>query len=106
MKRAAFDSSRDERIAEDVAVDSRLMCAAVGCPNRYSIDLGGQKHYCSAHHWAEPHLWPSITQQQKDLVADRARMVAQLQDSERKLSPKQKLEILGRLRDLTKGKLL
>ena len=41
--------------------DSSLMCAARGCPNRWSVDAGNGR-LCSRHAWKEPKDWPSITE--------------------------------------------
>jgi hypothetical protein len=97
MKRTAFDQSRDERVANDVAVSQTLLCAANGCPNRWSVDAG-QGRCCSAHAWAGKSLWPQITQEQVDAETDRARAnaVAQSQPVKR-LSPAEKRAILSRI---------
>jgi len=39
--------------------DSKLMCSANGCPNRWSINMG--KPLCSAHQWADPADWGKVT---------------------------------------------
>jgi len=39
--------------------ESKLMCSAHGCPNRWSVNMG--KPLCSAHAWAEPEHWGAIT---------------------------------------------
>lgn len=62
---------RDERVADDATVPTGLMCAASGCPNRWSVDGGGMR-CCSAHAWAETREWPRITAQQQDAETDRA----------------------------------
>lgn len=69
---------RDKAIANevgmgDVGYTPELMCAANGCPNRWSIDAG-RGRLCSAHYAAEdmPHAWPQITQQERDMEVMRA----------------------------------
>lgn len=42
-----------------VPEDTSLDCQAFGCPNRWSVDQGSR--LCSAHAWADPIDWPSIT---------------------------------------------
>ena len=39
--------------------ESKLMCSAHGCPNRWSVNMG--KPLCSAHAWADPEHWGAIT---------------------------------------------
>lgn len=58
--------SRDESTA-----DRALMCGAIGCPNRWSVDAGNGR-LCSAHAWVGQHLWPRITQEQQDAETERA----------------------------------
>lgn len=62
----------DHRAAEDIAAGHELMCAATGCPHRWSVDLGSGR-LCSWHAWSDPHLWPQITGEQLDAMTDRAR---------------------------------
>ena len=69
MKRNAFDERQDQRIADDASIPSSLMCGAHGCPNRWSID---PPRMCGAHAWSDPHLWPQITQEQRDAETQRA----------------------------------
>jgi len=47
--------SFDEKSTEE----SRLMCTAYGCPNRWSVNMG--KPLCSAHAWADSEHWAAIT---------------------------------------------
>ena len=49
------------------------MCSAKGCPNRWSVDAGKGK-LCSAHHSVDDmlHLWPQITQEERDMEVMRA----------------------------------
>lgn len=56
----------------DAAVQ-HLLCAAHGCPNRWSVDAGHGR-LCSAHAWAEPESWPDITYAQQWDETERARM--------------------------------
>lgn len=53
--------------------DSSLMCAAHGCPNRWSIDVGHGR-VCSAHAAADPSRWPEVTQTQQWDETERARL--------------------------------
>lgn len=71
MARKAFDEARDQRIANDSATDKSLMCCAMRCPNRWSVDAGNGR-CCSAHAWSDRHLWPQITQEQLDAETERA----------------------------------
>jgi hypothetical protein len=74
MKQSAYERARDERIADEVAspMDRALMCPAAGCPLRWSVS-GERGRGCSAHYWANPRDWPSITQRLVEDDADRAR---------------------------------
>jgi hypothetical protein len=69
--------TRDERIADDVAEDRTMLCCAIGCPNRWTVDAG-QGRLCTAHARAEPTQWPWITQQQLDAQTQRALQAQQL----------------------------
>lgn len=53
--------------------DAALMCAAHGCPNRWTVDAGNGR-LCHAHAWAAPERWPEITQAQQWDETERARM--------------------------------
>ena len=48
-----------------------LMCRAEGCPNRWSVNAEGRHNLCSAHAWSSPHLWPMVTQEQRNFVASK-----------------------------------
>jgi len=39
--------------------DSKLMCSANACPNRWSVNMG--RPLCSAHQWADPADWGKVT---------------------------------------------
>lgn len=69
MRRTAFDESRDQRVAADETASYGLMCAAHGCPSRWSVD---PPRMCGAHAWADSHHWPQITQEQLDAETQRA----------------------------------
>jgi hypothetical protein len=71
MARKAFDEARDQRIANEAGGDKALMCCALRCPNRWSVD-GERGKCCSAHAWSDHKLWPQITQEQLDAESDRA----------------------------------
>lgn len=64
---------RDEVVEQ---VSPALHCAAQGCPNTWTADIGNGR-LCSWHHWRSPHLWPQITADLQDEVRRRARAVAQ-----------------------------
>jgi hypothetical protein len=73
-QQSAYEKARDQKIADEVMppVDRALMCAAHGCPLRWSVS-GDRGRACSRHYWAEPREWPRITQWILDAEADRAR---------------------------------
>jgi hypothetical protein len=68
-------SRRDSRVADEHAAESahesKLMCQAHGCPNRWSVDAG-KGPLCSAHAWVPTSAWPQVTQEQLDAQAMRA----------------------------------
>lgn len=78
------DARRDQAVAEDAGISRSLMCGAYGCPNRWSVD---PPRMCSAHAWAEPHQWPSITQQQIDAETQRAIASSGPKESQRFVTP-------------------
>jgi hypothetical protein len=50
-------------LAEDSADSFKsLMCKAHGCPNRWSVDLGGGG-LCSRHAWVDPSKWGEVTRE-------------------------------------------
>ena len=73
MRRSAFDETRDQHTADHLDRRAPLMCAAHGCPNRWTVDAGHGR-LCSAHAWAEPESWPDITYAQQWDETERARM--------------------------------
>jgi len=104
MKRSAFDNTRDQIAAdrEDFAkgYTPELMCAAQGCPNRWSVDAG-QGRCCSAHAWASRGQWPEITQQQQWDETERARQRGESKPAPAMpLTRAEKVEILAQLRGL------
>lgn len=72
MRRNTFDENRDHHIAAETHTERALMCAAQGCPMRWSVDFG--KRLCSAHFRADanPHSWPRITQELIEAETERA----------------------------------
>lgn len=69
-KQNAFDKARDQSAADREAYPRGYtpdqMCAASGCPNRWTCDGGGaHSKCCSAHAWVDVNRWPEITQQQQ-----------------------------------------
>lgn len=100
MAQAKFDSTKDPSTRPTASGDHDLMCAARGCPNRWSVQREGGRGMCSAHAWVEDaHLWPVITQEQLDAAADRARYRDAMADRPRPatLAMAEKVEILQRL---------
>lgn len=69
--RSTLSTRRDEAIAAEVNIDRALMCPALGCPNRWSVE-GERGRACSAHYWAASHDWPRITQELLDAETRRA----------------------------------
>lgn len=69
MKRSKFDESNDQRVADGVGVPPALMCAANGCPNRWTTSIG---HVCRWHADAPKERWPEVTQQQQWNETERA----------------------------------
>lgn len=66
----SFAKPHINRIEDDHYAESKLMCVAHNCPNRWSVSISG---LCSAHAWAEPRNWPSITDAEITRVALRSR---------------------------------
>lgn len=98
MKRSAFDSTRDQYIADETALAADLMCRAHGCPNRWSVECGDAHHLCSAHAWVEDKsLWPQITAEQQDAETERARANALPKPAPHHYTDAEKTEILRRL---------
>lgn len=91
--------ARDQRVAEDVEIDRSLLCAAGGCPNRWSVD-GPMGKCCSAHAWTERHHWPQVTQEQLDAETNRALVAAAppAPKTYRHFSQAEKREVLQSLR--------
>jgi hypothetical protein len=81
------------------------MCAAKGCPNRWSLSIGGEKGTCSAHAWALPREWPEITRQLLDGETDRAlrNAVAESQPAPRPLGRIERQQLMHRLRTMGSG---
>jgi hypothetical protein len=48
--------------ADEFDSDRELMCRANECPNRWAVNCNG--NLCSAHAWADPKDWASITDQE------------------------------------------
>jgi hypothetical protein len=57
------------RIEDDHYAESKLMCIAHNCPNRWSVSIS---NLCSAHAWSDPHDWPKITDAEITRVAMRS----------------------------------
>jgi hypothetical protein len=80
MKRNSFDDRRDKQTANESYEDRDLLCKAPGCPNRWSVSVGGGPGYCSAHAWAHPSRWSGITEQQQWNQTERARSQKPVED--------------------------
>lgn len=61
----------DQRMVDEADAGRDLMCAATGCPHRWSVDAGSGK-LCSWHAWLPAHQWPQVTQERLDALAERA----------------------------------
>lgn len=88
---------RDLAIADEVNNDKKLICVASGCPNRWTVDAGNGR-LCSAHAWADPKQWPSITREQQSREADRAMYGTTTQKPARIVSKTEAMEKLATLR--------
>ena len=64
----SYRDRADQRIADEVGGDKRLMCSAHNCPNLWSTSDG---NLCRWHADAAPHLWPQVTQEMQDAVTNR-----------------------------------
>lgn len=73
---------------------SSLMCKAHGCPNRWSVDMGGGG-LCSKHAWVDPSKWGQMTRE----MASEASL-GYPTAAVRELTKNDKLEILRRLQDI------
>lgn len=74
--------------------DRSLMCKAHGCPNRWSVDLGGGG-MCSRHAWVDPSKWGQVTRE----MASEASL-GYPGTEVRELTRNDKLEILRRLQNI------
>lgn len=73
MSRTTFDEHADPRLPAAPVGRPEFMCAADGCPNRWSVHREGWQRFCSAHAWAHPKAWPRITQEQLDWIEQHRR---------------------------------
>lgn len=73
---------------------SSLMCKAHGCPNRWSVDLGGGG-LCSRHAWVDPSKWGQMT---REMTSEAS--LGYPASTVREISENEKLEILRRLENL------
>jgi hypothetical protein len=71
-----------------------LMCAARGCPNRWSVDAGNGR-LCSRHAWKPAKDWPSITE---DIKAAPAQTMSAVEY--RQISDEEKLAILRKVEEM------
>ena len=102
MRRNTFDERQDQRAIEAAASDRTLDCQADGCPNRWSVEIDARR-LCSAHMWSDVHMWPRITQEQRDYLADRARRAAEPKPPAVKLSANEKDEIMRNLKSFARS---
>lgn len=99
--RTRAQEAADQRTAQDAMAGRDLMCSAQNCPHKWSVDAGSGR-LCSFHAWSEPHLWPRITQERLDAMADRA---LRAQSEEPKPAPRSmsKAEKIQTLRGLSEA---
>lgn len=101
MSTTYAQNRRDHAIANEAAegfeADAKMRCIATNCPNRSTVDAGSGR-LCSAHAWADPKQWPSITREQNAREADRAMFGASRQKPSRTVSKVEALEKLASLR--------
>lgn len=67
--KAKHDSTSGGGGGDDGSVPQALMCAANGCPNRWTTSIG---HVCRWHADAPKERWPEVTQQQQWNETERA----------------------------------
>jgi len=82
---------------KEEAADSgygELMCAARGCPNRWTVDAGNGR-LCSRHAWKPAVEWPSITEDIKSAPAP-TMSVAEY----KKVSDEEKMAILRKVEQM------
>jgi hypothetical protein len=99
MRRTTFTG---ETLPAPVAERDPLLCAAKGCPNRWSVNMGNGA-LCSWHDRSPRHLWPQITQGELDAQTERARQVPSDPEPNR-LNAAEKLAILAKLREVATGR--
>lgn len=73
---------------------SSLMCKAHGCPNRWSVDLGGGG-LCSRHAWVDPSKWGQVTREMSSEAS-----LGYPSEVVKELSQNEKLESLRRLQNI------
>lgn len=74
--------------------DSSLMCAARGCPNRWTVDAG-DGHLCSRHAWKKPVEWPAITEDIKNAPVPTISVAER-----RQISDEEKMDILRKVEQM------
>lgn len=99
MKRSQFDDTRDDQTSVAKGPEKTLMCAANGCPLRWSTSDG---NVCQHHAGAERHDWPLLTQQLQWDETERARRSGEPPVQTERLSFADKREILANLSALPK----
>lgn len=97
---STYRSRTDQRVADDVGTEKRLMCTAHGCPNLWSTDVG---HLCRWHADAPPHRWPEVTQDMQDFITDKAQRNGFDKPSQHAFTNTEKSSILNRLRAIFAG---
>lgn len=68
MARARFDEHGNAPLSDS---QTGLRCIAKSCPNNWSVDMGNGR-LCHWHNASSPHLWPLITNEQRESETDRA----------------------------------
>lgn len=91
----------DRQAVDDHDANRDLMCAANGCPHRWSVDAGAGR-LCSFHAWAPAHRWPQITQERLDAMAERAHVAAQPKPPVPAFSREEKTQILRKLAEFVR----
>lgn len=83
---------------EDTGQD--LMCAAHGCPMKWSVQTEGINNLCSAHAWALKGNWPSVTDRLTDEIVAKQ---SAIKTTPRPVSDQEKQKIIASQRQLMAG---
>jgi hypothetical protein len=87
----------NKQMENDIDAEQRLMCQAHNCVNRWSVESGSGR-LCSAHAWADPMDWGSVTRQEasKALVGH----VSKTHEPMEPMSVEEKKYILERFKEV------